>query len=79
MPAVGAALRVQAAGAGEDLRTAVGGIAGIEHHQAGVVHPPVGIDEAARKAGLERPARRMLRQPDRLRAGQKAPARQVVI
>ena len=79
VPAVGPALRVQAARAGQDMGAAVRRVAGVEHDQAGVVYPAVRIDEAARVTRLERLAGRMPRQLDRLRTRQKAPACQMVI
>ena len=60
-------------------RAAVGGIAGIENHQAGIIDPAVGIFE---RLGISRPqsrANRISGKIDRRRARQPLAAAQVVV
>ena len=58
---------------------AAGGVDGVEHHQAGVVDPAVGIDEALREALLQRRADGMATQIDRRRTRQHFTPRQVIV
>ena len=67
-------------GAHADVRAARRSVHGVEHHQARIVHPAVGIFEAARKARLQRLAGRGAREIDGVgrRQDAAAPAQVVV-
>ena len=56
-----------------------GGIAGIEHDEAGIVDPAVGINEASMELRLHRLAGRVAAEVDPGAAGQRAASRQVVV
>ena len=78
-PALRAALGLGAAGAGVDGGAVLLSIEHVQQHQARIVHPAVGVDEAFREAGLERPAGRMGAQVHGLAAGQHLALGQVVV
>ena len=53
MPARAFAFSGDQPGAGFDLGAVFGGTARIEHHQAAVFNPAIGIDECCSRAGKE--------------------------
>ncbi|OIQ67565.1 hypothetical protein GALL_508540 [mine drainage metagenome] len=76
--AVGAFGR-HAGGAGRDRGAAIGGIAGVQHHQAGIFHPAVGIFEAAGEFRLQNGAGGNVAQPQGAGGRQALASAQVVI
>ena len=79
VPAVALALGRHTGGTGEDGGAALGGVDGVQYHQAGVVDPAVGIHKALVVAGFQRAACRVAVKADALAACQAAAARQVVV
>jgi hypothetical protein len=78
-PAVGAALRMDAAGARENLGAARLRVERVQHHQPRVVDPAIGVDEAALVLVLQRLAGRVLAQVDAARTRQHLALGQVVV
>ncbi len=80
VPEPGIAPGTHTARAGVDLGAALGGIHRIEHHQARVLHPGIGIDEAGAQRFLQRLPDRVCaqRQPARARQAALAAAKVVV-
>jgi hypothetical protein len=66
-------------GARQDDRPVAGRADGVEHHQTGVIHPAVGIDEGTGEGRLERPAGLVLAEVDAFRSAQQFAPGQVVV
>ncbi len=79
VPALALLLHGHALGAGEDGGAPFAGVQRIEHHEAGIVDPAVGIDEALAVVALERRARLMSAQRDTGRRRQELAVRQVIV
>ena len=70
---------LDAAGAGGDLGAAVGGVAGVENDEAGIVDPAVGILEGAGVVRLEGPAGRVAAEVEAAGRRQDVAAAEVVV
>ena len=78
-PALAVAVGGLEAGAGADHRAARRGVAGVQHHEPGVVDPAVGVFEGLDEARLQRLARRVAAEVEGAGAGQDPPAAEVVV
>ncbi|PMQ07677.1 hypothetical protein JaAD80_27920 [Janthinobacterium sp. AD80] len=79
LPGAAIAARIDAGRAREDVRAVFLRVERVQHHQAGVVDPAVGIHEALAVARFQGRAGRVFVQGDALRGGQKCPFGQVVV
>ena len=79
VPALAFLAHRRAAGAGQDVGAAFAGVQRIEHHQARIVHPAVGVDEALAEIAFQRAARHVPAQRHALRGRQESASRQMVI
>ena len=78
-PEVAVAFRGEAARARSDLGATVGGVAGVQHHQAGIIDGAIGILEGAAVGRLQSPARHVGGEVDGARRRQRAAEAEVVI
>ena len=69
----------QAGGAGQNFRAKIGGRAGVEHHQARILHPAIRIFKRGGEIGPQRRAGRVRRQAQHLRRRQALAAAEMVI
>src|SRR5262249_31796228 len=72
------ALRRDARGPGEHRRSTSDCISGVRHHQAGIVHAAIGIDEPAPELALKAGTIRRTGELHRVRTGQPRPAPQMI-
>jgi len=79
MPHAGHMPGAKASRARADVRSTRGGVARVQHHQTRVIHPTIGILEAARELRAQRRASRIRTQIQRARARQDLPSTKMVV